>query len=180
MYLWENFYSTTAPEDFAAMPEMRFVPRSMVDGWVRQKGGQPTVPAEVASGIAELRLSILRKLHEAGAPVLMGTDAPQMFNVPGFSLHHEMGVMEQVMSPFDVIETGTRNVSDYVEQSLGLDAAFGTVAEGNWADLLLVESNPLETTANLSDRAGVFVRGRWLPEEDIQRRLASMADKYAN
>ena len=56
------------------------------------------------------------------------------------------------------------------------DAAddFGTVAPGRRADLVLLNANPLEDVANFADRAGVMVHGKWIPEEEIQARLAEI------
>jgi imidazolonepropionase-like amidohydrolase len=55
---------------------------------------------------------------------------------------------------------------------------FGTVAVGQRADLILVHSNPLEDLAHLARRAGVMVRGRWLPEAEIQEGLAKLEATY--
>lgn len=178
-YLWENFYRPLDPDSMLALPEMRYVPASMRQGWVRQKAGMPAESAAVGEQMAQVRLDLLRMLHEAGVPLLMGTDSPQMFNVPGFALHHEMRLMEQVMSPEDVLVTGTRNVGDYVGRSLGGDGAFGTVATGQRADLLLLEADPRETVANVTRMAGVFVRGRWIPEQEIAQQLERIGERYA-
>ncbi|CAN5481772.1 hypothetical protein BH23BAC4_BH23BAC4_11490 [soil metagenome] len=48
---------------------------------------------------------------------------------------------------------------------------WGTIAEGKAADLILLEANPLEEIGNAARRAGVMVRGHWLPESEIQARL---------
>jgi len=41
-------------------------------------------------------------------------------------------------------------------------------------DPILLEANPLEDVGNIQRRAGVVVDGRWLSEEEIQRRLAAL------
>ena len=80
------------------------------------------------------------------------------------------------MSPWEILASGTRNVGEYFQ---GRDS-FGTVAVGRRADLLLLNANPLSDVANVADRAGVMFRGRWLPEEEIQRRLEEIADEMGN
>ena len=55
---------------------------------------------------------------------------------------------------------------------------FGTVAVGRRADLILLNSNPLEDVANVSDRAGVMVRGRWFPQSYIQDRLDAIERRF--
>jgi imidazolonepropionase-like amidohydrolase len=52
--------------------------------------------------------------------------------------------------------------------------AFGTIAVGRRADLLLVDADPLADVANLQRIAGVMVRGRWLPREEIQAGLRAI------
>jgi imidazolonepropionase-like amidohydrolase len=59
------------------------------------------------------------------------------------------------------------------------DGRFGTIVAGNRADLVLLDANPLESVANLTRRAGVMVRGRWLPKSEIDRQLADLAARMA-
>jgi len=42
---------------------------------------------------------------------------------------------------------------------------------GKRADLILVIANPLANVANVTQRAGVMVRGRWLSEGKLQQML---------
>jgi len=178
LYLWENFYAPIDADSMIAQPEMSHVPRSMREGWASAKKRRGSETAAVAEAVAEARLRLLRKLHSAGAGILMGTDSPQMFNVPGFALHHELLIMGEVMSPFEVLASGTRNVAEYVDASLGGESDFGTVAVGQRADLILVEGNPLERLGDVARLAGVMVAGRWISGEEIQAGLDALAEKY--
>ena len=180
MYLWENFYSPLPSESFLERPGMQYVPESMRAGWVRQKDNRPGESDAVAALVAETRLDLLRQLYEAGVPILMGTDAPQMFNVPGFSLHHEIEVMERAMPAYAVLEAGAKNVAKYASESLGLDGNFGTVEVGNRADLILLADNPMLGLGTLSHPEGVMVRGRWTSRAELDAGLARLATKYRN
>ncbi|MDH5805924.1 MAG: amidohydrolase family protein, partial [Gemmatimonadota bacterium] len=94
-----------------------------------------------------------------------------------FSLHREMQTMADAgMTPYQILESGTKNVGIYFQSQ----DSFGTIAIGRRADLILTNSNPLEDIANVADRAGVMVRGRWLSEEMIQGRLEEIAAGYGN
>jgi hypothetical protein len=181
MYLWENFSTLTPPAELVRLPEMRYATPQMRAGWVQQKTNQLRGQSEGGMSDEDRRLSVehrrtmLKALADAGAPLLMGSDAPQMFNVPGFSIHREVAVMSAAgLTPWQILESGTRNVARYAAQ-IGLDGRFGTVAVGNRADLILLNANPLTDLAHLADRAGVMVQGRWLPESEIQRRLEAIA-----
>jgi imidazolonepropionase-like amidohydrolase len=123
-----------------------------------------------------LRRHLIKELHDAGAPLALGSDAPQFFNVPGFSIHHEMAMMvASGLTPFEVLVTGTRNPAIY----FGTPEEFGTVEVGRRADLILLEANPLEDIGNVKRRAGVMVRGRWQPESAIQERLEAIAARHS-
>ncbi|NIP57903.1 MAG: amidohydrolase family protein [Gemmatimonadetes bacterium] len=179
LYLWENFSRRLDPDSMIALPEMRYVPRRMREAWVRQKTGMGAEPWWVADRLAEVRKEIVKALNDAGADLLMGTDSPQMFNVPGFSLYRELPLMSEAgLTPYEVLLTGTRNVADYASRELGEAGNFGAVAAGNRADLVLVEENPLEDLGALEGRVGVMLRGRWLPASTIENRLERIAQKY--
>lgn len=186
MYLWENFYNSETPESLAAREEMRYAAPQQVTGWMNQKRGRAPqdaaqqVTPERAAKYLRLRREMLRTLADVGAPILMGTDSPQMFNVPGFALHRELRVAHEAgLTNYQVLESGTRNVGRYVSEQLRQDGNFGTVAVGQWADLVLLDKNPLESLDHLTARAGVMVRGRWMPASELEAGLARIAAKYA-
>ena len=180
MYLWRNLYGAPDPEVMLQQPEMRYVSPETRAGWrQRAAGGGRGAPEDVAVYLA-LRDRILKALSDAGAGILMGTDSPQLFNVPGFALHRELQVMTEAgMSNYEILKSGTETVGEYVAAHLGLDGSFGTVAPGQRADLVLLGSNPLDDLANLFDRAGVMVRGRWVSREEIDAGLEALAAKHA-
>ena len=178
-YLWRNLYGATDADEMLQQPEMRYVSPATREGWRRRAGGGSGPPEEVALYL-DLRDRILKALSDAGAGILMGTDSPQLFNVPGFALHRELRVMAEAgMSNYEILKSGTATVGEYVASHLGLDGNFGTVAPGQRADLVLLGSNPLDDLANLFDRAGVMVRGRWVSGEEIDAGLEALAAKNA-
>jgi len=184
-FLWETFYSGDSAEVFARRPEMRYAAPQMVNAWIQQKRNmaqnqrnQGVTPAD-ARRYLELRRLTLRALADSGAPILMGTDSPQMFSVPGFSLHNEIGLMQAAgLAAYQVLESGTVNVARYAAEHLRVDGAFGTVAVGNRADLILLDANPLLDARNVSRRTGVMVRGRWFSADELQRGLEEIAARY--
>lgn len=181
MYLWENFNSPTPGEELAKKEEMKYAPKQWVTGWVTQKRNRDKAVAEMGLSAEEaalevtLRRQMLKLLADEGAPLLMGTDSPQMFNVPGFALHRELQVAVAAgLTPYQVLESGSKNVARYAREVLKLDGNFGTVTEGARADLVLLDANPLQDLGNLTKRAGVMVRGKWVSGEEIARGLAQL------
>ncbi|HEX2208453.1 MAG TPA: amidohydrolase family protein [Longimicrobium sp.] len=175
MALWEVLYTTLPLDSLMAYPELRYVSAQGVQSWVNaynQRRGAPQFNVETARRVIEARQRVLAALHRGGAGILMGTDAPQQFSVPGFSLHREFPRMRAAgMSPYEILVTGTRNVGEYFQRN----DAFGTIAVGRRADLLLLDADPLADVANLQRIAGVMVRGRWVPADEIRTRLEAIA-----
>lgn len=159
--------------------EMRYWPADGVQAWSRRQAERARAASqdpERANLWANNRMRVLKALADGGAGVLMGTDSPQIFSVPGFSLHREMEAMAEAgMTPYQILVSGTRAVGEYFRRQ----DSFGTVAIGRRADLILLNSNPLRDIGNVQDRAGVMVRGRWLSEDMIQSRLAEIEQRFA-
>lgn len=175
MALWEVLYGTVPLDTLLAYEELRYASPQQVESWTnayRQRVASPQYDAAAAQRVVQARMRVLGALNDAGARVLMGTDAPQQFSVPGFSLHRELVRMSGAgMSPWEVLRSGTRVVGEYFAAS----DRFGTVAPGMRADLVLLEANPLDDLKNMARRGGVMVRGRWLPESEIRARLDAIA-----
>ena len=181
MVLWEvGIIGLGDIDEMENYPEMRYWPRQQVRSWaarVRQRRQAPNFDVEVAQAFGRNRMRVLEALNDAGVTILMGTDSPQMFSVPGFSLHREMQAMLNAgMTTYEILESGTKNVGEYFRNN----DSFGTIGVGRRADFILTNSNPLDDIANVADRAGVMVRGRWLSEEMIQQRLEEIARELGN
>ena len=169
--LWEVFLLAPPADQLEAQrTEIQYVPRAIRSFWRQalERRGEPAGNAEEGARRAATRRKLLKALSEGGVGILLGTDSPQIYSVPGFSIHREMRVMvESGLTPYQVLASGTRRVAEY----LGTTATTGTVAVGKRADLILVNGNPLKDVANVARRAGVVVNGQWLPESQIQERL---------
>ena len=79
------------------------------------------------------------------------------------------------MSSYEVLVSGTRNVADYLQASFSL----GVIAPGHQADLILVNDNPLTDLSTIRARAGVMVRGRWIPSSEIDAELKSIRSRMS-
>ena len=180
MVSWETafFNDRSSADVLSARPEVRYMPPETVDRWhwaVDDRLGATS--AETNRRVAQLRRQVLQALHQGGANIVLGTDSPQIFSVPGFAVHHEMAQYVDVgMTPYEVLDTRTRKAAEYFNAT----DEFGVVAVGRRADLILLTDNPLDDIGNVAAPAGVMVNGRWFPEEEIQRRLVEIARFYCN
>jgi Amidohydrolase family len=175
MALWETLIGYADFDSLAALPELKYAPPQQVEQWKalhRKRLDSPNFNGKQAEMIAKNRMRILKALHDGGVPILLGTDAPQQFSVPGFSIHREMAHMLKCgFTPYEIIHSGTKNVGEYFK---GKDN-FGTIEVGKRADLILVDGNPLKDLTLIARHAGVMVRGQWLPQNEIRKRLAEIA-----
>lgn len=175
--LWEVLRGARDPAPLVDRPENRYMDRNTVATWAeRMAASYANADREAAMREAELRQMLLKAMYDEGVAVLMGTDAPQVFSVPGFSLHRELPLMvESGMTPYEVLRTGTVNVARF----LGIEDEAGTVAVGRNADLLLLEANPLDDITAVAANAGVMIDGRWLSADYIADALEAIAAKHA-
>ena len=157
--LFEQVVNDVSPADLGTRFEMRYVPAATVRQWqdakektLTERGFDPLVAAQAI----DIRRKLILALHEAGASLLLGSDAPQIFNVPGFSLHHELKFLVAAgLTPYEALQTGTIAPARF----FGLNT--GTVEVGKIGDLVLLDANPLKNIDNSSRVHGVLLAGRW-------------------
>jgi imidazolonepropionase-like amidohydrolase len=177
--LFKLVVSDATPEELLNWPELQYVPAKMREVFAKQKQSTADhpAPAEERQRYLELRNKMLMALHAAGAKLLIGPDSPQFFLVPGFATHRELqSFVEAGLTPYEAIEAATRNPGEYFAEVMKTPRDFGTVEVGMRADLILLDANPLQSVVNLSQRSGVMVRGRWLPESELRTMLGNIAE----
>jgi len=114
-------------------------------------------------------LEMVGAMHRAGVPFLAGTDTPPgIYVVPGFSLHDELAnFVEAGFTPIEALQTATSNPARF----LGIERSFGSVEAGKIADLVLLDSNPLEDIRNTKKINAVFAGGRYFDRAELDRML---------
>ncbi|MEQ9218818.1 MAG: amidohydrolase family protein [Cyclobacteriaceae bacterium] len=173
--LFTRWFSPGDPQEYAAQPEMKYMPEDQIEKWVASKTRMIEADnfneAQWRKYI-DIREKCLLALHRKGKGLILGSDAPQVFNVPGFSIHHELEDMLDVgLTPLEAIQTGTINAAKY----FNMEGQFGEILENASADLILVNNNPLEDLSTIKSHVGVVVRGRWLSPEEITKELEEIA-----
>jgi imidazolonepropionase-like amidohydrolase len=163
----EHRISQTTAAEMREWPEMRYVPLATISRWVNAKQqilNDPAYDPAIAIRAIEIRRKLILALHRAGAGLLLGSDAPQVFNVPGFAVHRELEfLVASGLTPYEALRTGTVNPARF----FGQEHVFGTVETGKEGDLVLLDANPLIDIGNASRIHGVMLRGRWLAREDL-------------
>ena len=106
---------------------------------------------------AEWMKDMIKNIHAAGIGIMAGTDTPIGFLTPGFSLHEELRVLASSgISPIDVLKTATINPAKY----FNLENDLGSIKENMWADLLILNDNPLDDINNTKNINTVIKQGK--------------------
>jgi imidazolonepropionase-like amidohydrolase len=117
-------------------------------------------------------LEISKILHEAGVGLLAGSDVGNPYVYAGFSLHDELELYTQAgFTPYEALETATVNPSRY----LGMEESVGTIEEGKFADLVLLDANPLADILNTRKISAVIMNGRLFDSATMDKMLADAA-----
>ncbi len=157
-------------------PALKYVSRATRGSWekaVAQALADPNYNPAAAREFLKLRGQLIKAINDQGHGLLLGSDAPQVFQVAGFSIHDELIAYEQAgLSPYQALATGTTNVARY----FGLESSRGKVLEGFDADLVLLNANPLEWVGNTAKVEGVMVAGRWYDQQWRSDALGAIAE----
>ena len=176
--LWATLIGAAERSDLESYEEVKYMPATVRAGWQRQLDNLQDsnyYTGETAQIHQQNRQRLLSAMSNAGVEILMGTDAPQVYSVPGLGLKHELAMMEDAgMSPYQVLYSGTVAVGRYFAEK----DTFGQVAEGHRADLILTADNPLQDLNTLAEPLGVMVRGRWLTRAMLDEKLNELEAAY--
>ena len=175
--LWQTLIGAGDAEALTAYPELAFVPPQVRQGWLDFLADPRTsyFNAESAQQQHQNRQQLLLALVRAGVPMVFGTDAPQLFSVPGFSIHREIATLQQAGLGIDeIIYSATVAAGAYFAEQ----DQFGQIRPGARADFMLLPSNPLTDASAIERIEGVMLRGQWLDRATLDARLADILAAY--
>ncbi|HMG93614.1 MAG TPA: amidohydrolase family protein, partial [Chryseolinea sp.] len=155
------FHPDFKAEDFTNDPESKYIKQETVNNWVEAKNNLVANPEYDPSKIKDyiaLRRLLIKACQLYGVGLLLGCDAPQVFNVPGSSTHYELEYMVRSgLTPYEALRTGTVNVATYLKLP-----DTGMIKRGYTADLILIDGNPLQDITQTRKVHGVMLNGKWL------------------
>lgn len=169
----------TVREGYVELRERRFdstdVPLECVDPDTRRKafltdsigGGRvdPEFNDRISAGY-RLMLENLRRVHAAGIPVVLGSDAGNPLTLHGPAVYPEMEAMAEAgLAPMDVLVASTRDAARAMGRS-----DIGTLEPGRIADLVVLGRDPLADIANVRSVELVVRGGKVWTREELEYR----------
>ena len=119
-------------------------------------------------------LETVGEMHKAGVKFLAGTDSPPTpFYAPGSALHFELkALVLSGLSPLAALQSATINAAEF----FNLTNDLGSIEAGKYADIVLLEADPL-TDINHSRRINAVIsRGRFLDRHALDGMLADVVE----
>jgi imidazolonepropionase-like amidohydrolase len=162
-------------KSFTDDARLRYV-SPLVKGYLyRKEPGGTAEEFAVRRQLYRKYLELVGGLHRAKVDLLAGTDSPNPYCFPGFSLHDELELLVSAgLTPMEALQCATRNPARY----LGRQKDLGTIEEGKLADLVLLEADPLADVKNTRKIAAVVVNGKWLAKDALRKMLAEVEESY--
>jgi imidazolonepropionase-like amidohydrolase len=140
----------------------------------RDKGTTPQ-EFELRKELLAKSIEIVGKMQSAGVHLMAGTDTTAPYVFPGSALHEELALLAQAgLTPMQALQTATKNPAEF----LGELQTQGTIEPGKFADLLLLDANPLMDIRNTQKIRALVLRGKLLDRTALDELLASEA-KFA-
>ena len=120
---------------------------------VFSNAGTAGIDAATARTRLEHGLRIVKALHDAGVPIVVGTDE----GIPGHSVHREIELyVEAGLTPMDALQAATIVPA----RAMKMDGELGTIERGKRADLVVLNANPLDSIRNIRSVRWTISDGR--------------------
>ncbi len=179
LILLRNDAFPTSNLNLTADPSAKYVPAKFLEGWrenfEQQMANTSAEEFSLHSALLEKSLALVGLMQKGGVKILAGTDSAAPYVVPGFSLHEELALLVKAgLTPMEALQAATRNPAEF----LGHLDSLGTVAVGENADLVLLDSNPLDDIHNTQKIRAVILRGKLLDRSALDHLLIN-AEKFA-
>ncbi|HUQ67489.1 MAG TPA: amidohydrolase family protein [Flavitalea sp.] len=164
-------------ESFASEPEMKYMDSQTITNWLNAKNklnSDPRYEREKIMDYVKLRRKLIYECNRNGVGLLLGSDAPQIFNVPGMSAHHELQyLVDAGLTPYEALKTATLNVGVFYNKR----SEMGVIKEGANSDVVLLNANPLENISNTQKIEGVLIGNSWINRAALDEMLKSLEKK---
>jgi imidazolonepropionase-like amidohydrolase len=142
--------------EIAKEPGIEFVPADVRESWTRPPRKPNQSLEELAEGLKKVQ-EFVRQYSQAGGRVLTGTDSMGLLSLQGISMSFEMqSLVDAGVSPMQAIVAATKSAAEAGHK----DKDLGTIEPGKFADLFVVDENPLNNITAIRKVALVVKDGQ--------------------
>lgn len=115
--------------------------------------GVPPIYIEKCRPVYEEHMKSFQMAHRAGVKIACGTDAGMSSVIHGGNALELELLVKNGMSPMDAIVTATKSSA----ATLRVEDKLGTVEKGKWADIVVVDGDPLADIKILQDKSKIVL-----------------------
>lgn len=153
----------------------QYLPDSIGQHWKNRSIALKDYPmTEAFNAQTVFNNKMVKKIHETGIPIMAGTDTPIAYLTPGLSLHVELSALVKAgLSPLEALKTATYNPAKYFD----MENELGSIRESMLADLLILNSNPLDDIKNTKDLHTVIKYGKVYDPQMLTKILNELKEK---
>src|SRR5271157_172283 len=158
-------------------PRLKYIPPSAQQHWTEE--AKSSTDGAARAKTFEKQYRIVGVMQRAGVPILAGTDAAwyQPYTYAGFSLHDELALLVGAgLTPMESLQTATINPARF----LGMEKDLGSIEEGKFADLVLLDADPLSDISNTQKIRTVILNGRVLDRKALDSLLTDAENAVKN
>jgi hypothetical protein len=131
-------------------------------------------PKEFALTYNKFKMDMVSQMHQKEIPIMAGTDCPIFFLTPGLSLHEELAELVAAgLSPLEALKSATYWPAKYFE----MEDELGSIKAGHWADLLILNANPLDDIRNTTKIEAVIKQGNLLDQKTLNELKEKLSAK---
>src|SRR6266508_1894265 len=153
------------PEVIASL-DVTKIPQEKLPQRIKDALADPKAAMDRINKTYEVALPNLKKLEDAGVTIAAGTDAGNIGTIHGPALFREFQLMKQAgLTPRQILQCATANAAKLFGGETG--AHIGKIENGYFADLVILNSSPLDDIAHASDIATVIKNGVVYPADSI-------------
>ncbi|MBS1853697.1 MAG: amidohydrolase family protein [Acidobacteria bacterium] len=173
-FIWTQTNANLEDPHLADDPRLNYVPASVREQWKKAAAREKSsATSQLEKAEAARDVQLIHDLHEARVPILAGTDGPDPYVYPGFSLHDELEwLVKSGFTPLEALQAATLQPAKF----LGKQEEYGAIEVGRAADLVLLDANPLEDIRNTRRIFAVVDGGKYYSRADLDKILAQVGE----
>jgi NADPH:quinone reductase-like Zn-dependent oxidoreductase/imidazolonepropionase-like amidohydrolase len=153
------------PEVIATLDVTKLPPDQLPDR-IKTALASPDAVLDRIKKTYDVALKNLKTLEDANVTIAAGTDAGNIGTIHGPALFREFQLMREAgLTPMQILQCATVNAAKLFGGETG--AHIGKIDNGNFADLVILKSNPLDDVANASDIESVIKNGILYPASSL-------------